>query len=238
MSDRLHISTLRPHQLSDRMRHDIVNWLRWLILGLSAALIVFISIDTFERINFIDNRFYMKFQFWVCIVFVADFFIELWLADKGTRIMYLKHRWWYLALSIPYLSILAHFDVDINHVLAYLLRFMPLIRGLLALVIVYNYLTRNVITTVCATYVSMLVTIIYFGSLVFFEREMPVNQDVVSFWDALWWGASQATTLGCSIYPVTVIGKIISVVLTAMGMLMFPLFTVYVSNLLIRRHTT
>lgn len=42
--------------------------------------------------------------------------------------------------------------------------------------------------------------------------------------------------LGCDIYPVTVIGKILSVVLSIMGMIMFPLFTVYLTDMIIRRH--
>ncbi|MDE5573073.1 MAG: two pore domain potassium channel family protein, partial [Muribaculaceae bacterium] len=42
--------------------------------------------------------------------------------------------------------------------------------------------------------------------------------------------------LGCDIYPVTVAGKILSVVLSFMGMIMFPLFTVYLTNVIKNRH--
>lgn len=44
------------------------------------------------------------------------------------------------------------------------------------------------------------------------------------------------TTLGASIIPVTEIGKILTVVLGTVGMLMFPLFTVYVTNLVQRSY--
>ena len=39
-----------------------------------------------------------------------------------------------------------------------------------------------------------------------------------------------ATTIGSYIYPVTVAGKILAVLLAALGMMMFPLFTVYITN--------
>lgn len=42
------------------------------------------------------------------------------------------------------------------------------------------------------------------------------------------------TTIGSNIYPVTVVGKIIAVILAAMGMMMFPLFTVYITSLVQR----
>ena len=42
------------------------------------------------------------------------------------------------------------------------------------------------------------------------------------------------TTVGSNIYAVTATGKILSVVLAALGMMMFPIFTVYVTNLVQR----
>ena len=40
-----------------------------------------------------------------------------------------------------------------------------------------------------------------------------------------------ATTTGCEIQPVTMAGKVVGMVLAGMGMVMFPLFTVYITNL-------
>lgn len=234
MSERvkLHITPIGPDS-----RRLILDALRWVILGLSLALIVFISVDTFEDIDFINDMAYMKFQFYVCLVFIADFFIELALTPRDSIAGYIRRRWLYLFLSVPYLSIIDHYNIDVNADIAYFLRFVPLARGALALAIIYNYMTKNMMTTIVATYVSILVTVIYFASLIFFEREQPVNPSVTSFWEALWWGGMQATTLGCDIYPVTVAGKILSVVLSVMGMIMFPLFTVYVTDVIVRRHS-
>ncbi len=80
--------------------------------------------------------------------------------------------------------------------------------------------------------------IIYFSSLIFLNCEHPVNDMVPNYGAALWWACMDATTIGSDIYPVTVIGKILGVVLAALGMLMFPLFTVYITNWVQRYNKT
>ena len=39
------------------------------------------------------------------------------------------------------------------------------------------------------------------------------------------------TTVGCNIEPVTAIGKIVAVILPLIGMVILPLFTVYITNM-------
>lgn len=222
-------------QRDDEFRRRILALLRWIILALSIALIVFISIDIYNKIDFIHNHVYMKFQFLVCVIFIADFFIELLLTPRHQRLTYLRRRWIYLLLSIPYLTIIYHFNLHVNENILYWIRFVPLARGGLALAIIYDYLSRNQIKSILAIYISILIIVVYFASLIFFEREQPVNPPVSSYWEALWWSGMQVTTLGCNIYPVTVIGKVLSVILSILGMIMFPLFTVYLTDMIIRR---
>lgn len=231
-----HIKAFFSPQRDAGIRRVILAALRWIILILSIALIVFISIDIYNKVDFIHNAFYMKFQYWVCMVFIADFFIELILTPRGSRTSYLRRRWIYLFLSIPYLTIINRYGIHVNPDVLYCIRFVPLARGALALAIIYNYLSRNQIKSILAIYITILLIIVYFASLIFFEREQPVNAMVSSYWESLWWSGMQVTTLGCDIYPVTVVGKILSVLLSVMGMIMFPLFTVYLTDMIIRRH--
>ena len=53
---------------------------------------------------------------------------------------------------------------------------------------------------------------------------------VNNFGDATWWAFMNVTTVGSNIYAVTTVGKILSVCLAAMGMMMFPIFTVYITD--------
>ncbi|MCM1348559.1 MAG: ion transporter [Firmicutes bacterium] len=206
----------------------VYNVLNALILSLSAALLIYLSILGLKGIEFFSNRGYMTFQLWVCYVFIADFFIELYMADN--RSGYLKRRWLFLLLSVPYLNIVAAFHIPLTYGALYFLRFIPLARGALAMSIVVGYLSRNRLTNIFASYTVVLMAFIYMGSLIFYEVEHGHNPDVTSFWTALWWAFSVATTAGCDIYPVTAPGKIVCAVLPTMGTFMFPLFTVVVTN--------
>lgn len=216
--------TIRPE-----LRDTAINALHALILVLSVLLIVFISIDTFRHTEFLQNRTYMHFQFWVCIVIIADFFIEWPLAADRRR--YLRHRILFLLLSVPWLNILDILDLPLTENELYWVRFIPLARGVLAMSIVVGYVSRNRITSVFASYTSVMLAFLYLGSLIFLYREHPVNPQVPDFGAALWWACMDATTTGCEIQPVTMAGKVVGMVLAGMGMVMFPLFTVYITNL-------
>ena len=104
----------------------------------------------------------------------------------------------------------------------------------MALAIVVGYLSKNKVSSILASYIMILVAFVYFGSIIFFNAEHGPNPDVHSYWNALWWACMDTTTIGCDIQPVTVVGKVVSVVLAIMGILMFPLFTVYVTSMVTR----
>lgn len=105
-----------------------------IILALSVALITWISLDTFREIDFLQNHSYMRFQFWVCVFFIIDFFIELHYAENKWR-MFIR-RLAFLLLSIPYLNIINIAHITLNPEALYFVRFIPLARGALAMSIV------------------------------------------------------------------------------------------------------
>lgn len=210
-------------------RHKVVpGIMNFIVLVLSVILIIWISSDTFSRVDLLYNRRYMNFQLWVCVVFIVDFFVELFYADNKKK--YCWHRTLFLLLSIPYLNILEWLHVPLGHEALYFIRFIPLARGALALAIVMGYLSRNAVTSMFLSYLSIMILVGYFCSLIFYQQEAGVNPQVHSYWDALWWTAMNLTTVGCNIEPVTVSGKITAVVLPVCGMIVFPLFTVYLTN--------
>ena len=199
-----------------------------IVLILSVLLVVYISFDTFEKIQFLEDSSYMTFQFWVCVVFILDFFIEMYYAADKWR--YFRHRLFFLLISIPYLNIINALDISLSSDALYFVRFIPLMRGALAMANVMGYLSSNAITSLFMSYIVILVFLAYFCSLIFFEREYGVNPQVTSYWEALWWSAMNLSTVGCNISPVTAAGKIVGVILPIAGMIVFPLFTVYLTN--------
>lgn len=213
----------------------ILDLLHTMVLVLSVILIIYISVDSINDRDFMKNHSYMVFQFWVCVAFILDFFIELWIADRKWD--YIRHRWYFLLLSIPYLSILPFTGLDITHETLYFLRFIPLARGGMALSIVIGYISSNRFIGMLVTYMSVLVLVTYFAALIFYQKEYGINTAVSDYWDAFWWGCTQVTTLGCDIYPVTPVGKILCCLLSVMGVVMFPLFTVYATGAIQRYYS-
>lgn len=212
----------------DKVGKIVVDTMNFIVLALSVLMIVWISIDTFEKTPFLQNHRYMTFQFWVCVVFIIDFFVEISFTDDKWR--FFRRRIVFLLLSIPYLNIINVADIHLSHDALYFVRFIPLARGALAMAIVISYLSSNAVTSLFLSYIVIMILITYFCSLIFFSREYGVNPDIHSYWTALWWTAMNLTTVGCSIAPVTLSGKIIAVALPICGMIMFPLFTVYLTN--------
>lgn len=216
------------------MKRLTLDILRWVVLILSLLLIIFISIDTFERRPFLENHFYMTFQFWVCMIFIADFFIELALTPRGQFGSYLKRRWLFLVLSIPWLNVIRWLNIPLDSNALYWVRFIPLARATMAMAIVTGYVSKNRVSSLFASYITVLLAFIYFGSLIFFNAELGVNPQIKTYWNSLWWACMDATTIGCQIQPVTPTGKIVSAVLACMGVMIFPLFTVYITSMVQR----
>ncbi|MDE5998375.1 MAG: hypothetical protein K2G77_09230, partial [Muribaculaceae bacterium] len=149
--------TLKPQSKSERI---VMTFMNIVVLILSAALISWISYDTFKRINFLENHSYMTFQYWVCMVFILDFFIGLYYADR--KWSYVKRRFWFLILSIPVLNIVNYLDIHLSADALFFVRFIPLARGALALAIVVSYVSSNAVSSLFASYITIMLFIAYF----------------------------------------------------------------------------
>lgn len=218
-------SDFRPLTRQEKLIEQIAHYI---VLVLSLALIVFISYDTFAKISFLDNSTYMTFQLCVCLIFLADFFLELSLA--GSKKVYLRRRWFFFFISIPYLNIIELFNIQFDEQTLYFIRFIPLIRGAYSMAMVVGFFSTNRAFTLVTQYAFILLSAIYFMSLIFFYEERNVNEDVLTYWDSLYWAFLNVTTVGSSIEAVTIVGKIGTVLMAMSGMLMLPLFTVYVTD--------
>lgn len=213
----------------ENYRKRIGDALRWLVFLLSVALIVFISVDTFMQKPFLTNPVYMRFQFWVCIIFIVEFFAQVYLSE---------HRWRFfcrniifLLVSIPYLNIITQYHLNLTEQQLYFVRFIPLLRAAYAMALVVSYVSTNRIVGLFWSYVSIVLLVVYFSSLIFYEQENPVNPGVPNYWSSLWWCSLEATTIGAPVNPVTVAGKVLAAVLSGMGIIIFPLFTVYLGDI-------
>ena len=221
------------HKLSPKNRKSILRILHAAILLLSLGLIVFISFDIFNNVDFINDRAYMQFQFWVCVGFIAEYFLCAFLSENPRR--YALRNIGFLLISIPYLNLIAIFGLHLSPQILYYIRFIPVIRGAWAMAIVVSYISTNRIVGIFASYLSIMLLVLYFGSILFYAQEHPINPGVPTYWSSLWWCSLEMTTVGAPVSPFTPTGKVVGAVLASMGMIMFPLFTVYLTQM-IRRY--
>ena len=206
------------------------GFLRLVVLICSIVLIGCISYDTFVFSNpFEQTPFTQKVQLWVCVFFMLDLALEFLLSHHKRR--YFFSYFLLFIACIPYLTILPMLHLSVPRDLEYVLRFMPLIRSTYALGIVIGWFTYKASAKLFFTYVFILFSGIYIGSMAFYVCEVNVNPLVKTYWDALWWAAMESITVGCNIEAVTTVGKVLSVVVAILGLLIIPMFTVYVTNI-------
>ena len=197
---------------------------------LSLLLVISISIDTFQGIPFYEDVHYLDLQFWICVLLIILFAIEVYCADDSWR--YLGRHIFFLLLIIPYLTLFDWFNVSLSTEMEFLFRFIPLVRGYIAFTVIAYALMRDLAAGLLITYIVVLFSFIYYCSLIFYVLESGVNPGLHSFWDSLWYSCMTATTAGCNISAMTTVGKIISVLLALAGMMLLPVFTVYLTDLI------
>lgn len=87
-------------------KRGIYGILHVIILLLSLFLVISISVDTFKGIPFYTQSLYMKVQLWICILFLFDFILELFLSKDKLR--YFGTHFLFLLVAIPYQNIIAY----------------------------------------------------------------------------------------------------------------------------------
>lgn len=199
------------------------------VVALSILMITLITLDTLRNISFLASETYLHVQFWCCLFFIADVFVEMSFAPKSWR--YLLHHSLFLLISIPYLNIIHYFNIHLDGTVLYALRFVPMIRAAYVFTIVTGATaSASWAKNMLITYMIVLIVAVYFCSLSFFVAERPFNPLVPDYWSSLLWSIMSLTTAGSSIHAVTMTGRVLGVVLSAMGLIFFPIFTVFLTD--------
>lgn len=208
-----------------------------LISFLSAvALLAALSFEVLSGHRESFSRWYMLLQLVVCIIFMLDFLYSLYYYKKRASISEARrHRAWldvlFLLISIPYLNILDWLHISAGRDVALCVATLPIIRSYVVMGMVVQWLLDSAVERIFGAYVVTVVGVTYLAALMFYDYEIDLNDQLHNFGNALWWAAMNTTTVGSSITPVTVAGKLLSVLLPIIGMMFFPIFTLYVTNI-------
>lgn len=208
--------------------NSLEKLLNILVLVSSLAILVVISIELLSIQTILSERFVLNFHLIVCSIFLLDFFVRWYSSHKGWH--FLWRNLFFLLVSIPYLNIVHAITPIVSHPAWILLRLIPLCRGVYGVAIIVSWMTRSKITSLFATYLTILFTTIYFCSIMFYFVEHDLNPMVKTYWNAFNWSLMNVTTVGSNIFGVTKLGQTLAVVLAAAGMIFFPIFTAYVTT--------
>lgn len=199
------------------------------VIALSILMITLITLDTLANISFLADENYLRVQFWCCLFFIADVLLEMCFYPKHLK--YLSRHILFLLVSIPYLNIIHHFKIEVGPEVQYCMRFIPMIRAAYVFTIVTGVTASSRwVKNMLMTYMIVLIVAVYFCSLTFFVSEHGTNPLVPDYWSALQWSIMSLTTAGCSIHAMTPTGMVLGVTLSALGLIFFPIFTVFLTN--------
>ena len=87
----------------------------------SVLVIAALSFEVFYDSYGVYYPLYMQIQLWVCIVFLADFFFRLYLAERKMR--FLWRNLFFFLVAIPYLNLAGRFELNVSQETEYFLRF-------------------------------------------------------------------------------------------------------------------
>ncbi len=172
----------------------------------------------------------------IAFVFFVEFIYHFVVAPD--RIHFLKYHWWELLAAIPLTTPTTQAFRGFR-----LIRVAPLIEGIriirfLVRLKILAGLSRKYTQQVYLMYVAVAIGFITLsGAFAFHFFESPVNPNVKTAFDSFWWAIVTVATVGYGdIYPVTIGGRIVSILLILSGVCVLGIFltvinTYVVSNL-------
>lgn len=206
------------------------TFVRLINLIAGVALLVGISVEVLTGDHQNYSSWYMWLQLAVCVVFMIDFASALVSTDRESKRWFWMNLLFFL-LSIPYLNILSWLDVVPHRGVAVTVAALPLLRSFIAMGVVVWWFIAGRVSRIFAAYLFTVVCFTYLAALIFYDYEILVNDKLHGFGNAFWWAWMNTTTVGAAIFPVTAIGKVLAVLLPSLGMMFFPIFTIYVTNI-------
>lgn len=212
------------------------DFMRIISLVSAIALLAGLSFEVLSGHRSDFSQWYLWLQFAVCIIFMSDFLFSLYYYKRRATLSEARrHRAWldvlFLLISLPYLNVLDWLHLTPGREITMLVATLPIIRSYIVMGMVVQWMLDGAVAKIFGAYVLTIVGVTYLAALMFYDYEIDVNDGLRNFGNALWWSAMNATTVGSSIIPVTIAGKFLSVLLPVIGMMFFPIFTIYVTDI-------
>ena len=211
-------------------RHSFKAKVDRLIFVLSVYVLLQLAVESL--VDFPDRieRLLSIIDFVVCLVFLVDWSVSFWVADRKLHFFLLRLP--DLLGSIPLVRVLR--PLRILRV-ARLARAFRLLRALRTSGPLFRYLLSNPRRSALFVYRALTTLIYVYCSFAFYEFESPTNESVATVGDAFWMAFTTLTTVRYGdIYPVTTAGRLVAAVLVVVGLGLFSLATAEIASVLMK----
>ena len=211
--------SLKIPEAAQRIGHVI--YLELLVLGLSLYSLAALCLELFVPLGPAVRELFSTLDFIVCVVFLADFGVHLWLAPAKRE--FLKWGWVDFVSSIPVIGWLRWGRI---------FRVVRILRALRSFNVVAEHfaLDRAKGTFGAVSIMSALSALFATIAVLHFEHGTP-GANIHTAGDALWWAFATITTIGYGDrYPVTVAGRLVAMLLVICGLSIFGTFTALVAS--------
>lgn len=166
----------------------------------------------------------------IAFIFFVEFVYHFIVASN--KIHFLKYHWWELLAAIPLTTPTTQAFRGFR-----LIRVIPLIEGIriirfLIRLKILAGLSRRYTQQVYLMYVAMVIGfIVLSGAFAFHYFESPVNPNVKTAFDSFWWAVVTVATVGYGdIYPITMGGRIIAILLILSGVCVLGIFLTVINS--------
>jgi len=165
-------------------------------------------------------------DFWVCLIFLADFFIRLHQAPSKPG--FLKWGWIDFVSSIPMMD-----WFRIGRVVR-VIRIFRNLRAFRSSKNLLNYLLRERRATSFSAVASISFVLVVFASISILQFETSPDANIKTPVDAFWWAYVTITTVGYGDkFPLSIEGRIVACILMTAGVGLFGTFTGFIASLFV-----
>ncbi|HEX7154969.1 MAG TPA: ion transporter [Thermoanaerobaculia bacterium] len=205
------------------------------ILLLALLSVVLLAVEVAGDLAPADQHFVQTVDVAIACIFLAEW---LWrFARAPKKGAFFRKTWWELIASIPITAEMAQALRGLR--LLRIVRLMRLLRVIRFAVRVRILLDRAHSLAVDASLIYLATvtsTIVFAGTLSFHYFEFGTNQNVKSLWDSFWWAMVTVTTIGYGdIFPVTVGGRLVAMVMMLTGVGTLGAFTASIAGWAVKR---
>lgn len=202
----------------------------WLLIGLIVLNVILVILDTFSGVPAPVRTVSGYIETISVAIFTVEYILRLWTStyiytDKSPFVARVRYAFSFMAIVdllaiMPfYLPFIVSIDLRVLRMLRLLrmLRVLKVNRYTSALFMVGDVLKRKATQLLSSMFVVLILMVV--ASLLMYNIESEAQPDVFqNAFSGMWWAVATLTTVGYGdIYPITVMGKVLSAIIALLG---------------------